>query len=172
MAAGRNRQGFGSQKLSIVQRLRALDTPIRVGIIGIGAMGRGLVYQCRTTPGFEVLAVADVHPERALECLASMSIPAREADTLADGQLALQEGRVAVFGDGRTLAELPQLDVVIESTSAIREAGEFAVTALRHGKHLILMNAEIDLIFGPALLQLARENGVVCTSCDGDQHGV
>ncbi len=171
-ATGRNRPGFGSQKLAIVQRLRALNTPIRVGIIGIGAMGRGLVYQCRNTPGFEVLAVADVKPERAIACLESMGVAAAEAETLADAQLALQAGRVAVFHDGRMLAAMPQLDVVIEATSAIGEAGEFAVTALRHGKHLILMNAEIDLIFGPALLRLARENGVVCTSCDGDQHGV
>jgi predicted homoserine dehydrogenase-like protein len=34
------------------------------------------------------------------------------------------------------------------------------------------MNSEIDLIFGPLLLRLANEKGVVYTSCDGDQHGV
>lgn len=172
LKAGRDRQGFGSQRLSIVQRLRSLHTPIRVGIIGIGAMGRGLVHQCRVTPGFQVVAVADVKAERALGCLESMEIAAREAASVAGGQLALQAGRVAVFHDGRMLAAMPQVDVVIEASSAISEAGDFAVTALRHGKHLILMNAEIDLIFGPALLQLARQNGVVCTSCDGDQHGV
>jgi len=34
------------------------------------------------------------------------------------------------------------------------------------------MNSEIDLIFGPYLLSLARANNVVYTSCDGDQYGV
>ena len=34
------------------------------------------------------------------------------------------------------------------------------------------MNAEIDLIFGPYLMELARRQGVVCTSIDGDQYGV
>jgi predicted homoserine dehydrogenase-like protein len=34
------------------------------------------------------------------------------------------------------------------------------------------MNSEIDLIFGPYLTEKALENGVVYTSCDGDQYGV
>jgi predicted homoserine dehydrogenase-like protein len=34
------------------------------------------------------------------------------------------------------------------------------------------MNTEIDLIFGPFLMQFAHDNGVVYTSCGGDQHGV
>jgi predicted homoserine dehydrogenase-like protein len=70
------------------------------------------------------------------------------------------------------MARLEGVDALIESTSAIEAAGRFAVTAIEHGKHLILMNAEIDLIFGPYLMDLARRNGVVCASCDGDQHGV
>jgi hypothetical protein len=51
-------------------------------------------------------------------------VGAREADTARDGQAALQAGRVAVFPDGRLLAAMPQLDVVIEATSSIREGGE------------------------------------------------
>lgn len=156
----------------MLQRLRALKSPIRVGIIGVGAMGRGLVYQCRNTPGFQCVAVADLNGASTMEFLASLGVPARRAQSAAEAQLIHQSGGVVVFDDGRLVATMPQLDVVIEATSAIREAGEFAVTALRHGKHLVLMNAEIDLIFGPALLELARQNGVVCTSCDGDQHGV
>jgi predicted homoserine dehydrogenase-like protein len=36
----------------------------------------------------------------------------------------------------------------------------------------VLMNSEVDLIFGPALVRAAAEHGLICTSCDGDQHGV
>jgi len=34
------------------------------------------------------------------------------------------------------------------------------------------MNAEVDLVFGPQLQALAKENNVVVTSDAGDQHGV
>ena len=46
------------------------------------------------------------------------------------------------------------------------------VEALEQGKHLVLMNSEIDLIFGPLFSQVAKKNGVIYTSCDGDQYGV
>ena len=34
------------------------------------------------------------------------------------------------------------------------------------------MNSEIDLIFGPSFSRVAKKNGVIYTSCDGDQYGV
>ncbi len=135
-------------------------------------MGRGLLHQCRITPGFQCLAVADLQVERTLRCLADMGVPARLAESESAIQEALQDGCVAVMADGHLLARIPQLEAVVEATSAIRAGGAFAMAALEHGKHLILMNAEVDLIFGPALLDAARRRGLVCTSCDGDQHGV
>ena len=33
------------------------------------------------------------------------------------------------------------------------------------------MNSEIDLIFGPLFSRVAKKNGVIYTSCDGDQYG-
>ena len=44
--------------------------------------------------------------------------------------------------------------------------------ALENGIHVIMMNAEADLIFGPYLLRLAESNGVVYSTSDGDQPGV
>ena len=49
---------------------------------------------------------------------------------------------------------------------------EFATQATHNGKHVVMMNSEADLIFGPHLLALARQHGVVYTSADGDQHTV
>jgi len=44
---------------------------IKTGVIGCGAMGRGLVYQSSVTPGIECVAVADLQPER---CTAGFAI--------------------------------------------------------------------------------------------------
>ena len=49
------------------------------------------------------------------------------------------------------------------------EAARFDAEALRRGKHVVMMNSEADLAFGPWFLNLARQSGAVYTSCDGDQ---
>jgi predicted homoserine dehydrogenase-like protein len=82
---------------------------------------------------------------------------------------AIQKGSVAVCQDGEMLARCESADVLIDASSAIVDGGGFAVAAIETGKDLVMMNAEADLIFGPYLMRLAREHGVVYTSCDGDQ---
>ena len=47
--------------ISLKQRLLSLDKDIRVAVVGIGSMGKGLVYQIHTTPGMKPVAIADVH---------------------------------------------------------------------------------------------------------------
>jgi predicted homoserine dehydrogenase-like protein len=156
----------------MLERLRALDVPIRVGIIGVGAMGRGLVRQISLTPGIECVALADLNVRQAIERLRAIGQSCREASSLLDAGRALQEGELPVFADGLQVCELPEIDVIIEATSAVLDGGRYAIAALEHQKHLVLMNSEVDLIFGPALLRAAANQGVICTSCDGDQHGV
>ena len=69
-------------------------------------------------------------------------------------------------------ARSEQVEVFVESSSSIIPGARFTAAALESGKHVTLMNAEIDLAFGPYFLDLARRNSVTFTSCDGDQHTV
>jgi predicted homoserine dehydrogenase-like protein len=48
----------------------------------------------------------------------------------------------------------------------------FAEEAFRHGKHVVLMNAELDGTVGPILKRHADRAGVVVTGSDGDQPAV
>jgi len=156
----------------MLERLRSLPKPIRIGIIGAGAMGRGLLYQSRTTPGIECVAIADLDIDRAVAAAEATGHEHRVVRSAGEMEDAISAGVLAVCEDGSRVAGCESMEALVESSSAILAAGEFAVTALTHGKSLILMNAEIDLIFGPYLLHLAHRNGVTYTSCDGDQHGV
>ncbi len=156
----------------VAARLRALDTPIRVAIVGAGAMGRGLFHQSCLTPGIECVGVADIEVSRAQAAVATTGRQGRLAASPGEVRRALDSGEVAVCADGELLALCEGVDVVIESSSAIGPAARFALAALESRKHLVLMNSEIDLAFGPYFAKLARDNGVVYTSCDGDQHGV
>jgi predicted homoserine dehydrogenase-like protein len=145
---------------------------IRVGIIGAGAMGKGLFYQCHITSGFECVALADIRQERAVACAEWLKRNYCQVDNLVAANHAIDSGQLAICENGNLVTNCDQVDVVIEASSSIIEAGKFAVSALTNRKHLVLMNSEIDLIFGPYLLELAQKHGVIYTSCDGDQHGV
>jgi predicted homoserine dehydrogenase-like protein len=44
--------------------------------------------------------------------------------------------------------------------------------AIAHGRHLVLMNAELDATLGPILQAHARARDVIVSACDGDQPAV
>ena len=153
----------------LLNRLQKLDQKIRVAIIGIGSIGKGLFYQCQITPGMECVAIADIRIERAVACAEWLKREYRIVHNMSGMHDAIRHGWIAVCEDGCLLAQCDMADVLIESSNAIAEAGQFALTALEHHKHVVMVNAEADLIFGPYLLHRARKNRVVYTSCDGDQ---
>lgn len=150
----------------------SVDRGISIGIIGLGAMGKGLLYQSSITPGIRTIAVCDTDVPKACDILREFGISHRIAVTEEELSRTVSEGDVAVLRDGVLLAQIPSLDAVVEATGTIIPAAQFSIAALRANKHLILMNSEIDLIFGAYLSRLAKRHGVVCTSCDGDQYGV
>jgi predicted homoserine dehydrogenase-like protein len=138
----------------------------------MGAMGKGLLHQCRVTPGLACVAMADLLPERAIACAEMEGLPYKVASTAAEVDEAIHGGFTAICEDGELVAGCARAEVLVEASSAIGHAGIYAATALQTGKHAVMMNAEADLIFGPYLMDLAHRRGLVYTSCDGDQHGV
>ncbi|MFA6173197.1 MAG: hypothetical protein WC701_05875 [Kiritimatiellales bacterium] len=145
---------------------------IRLGIIGTGSMGKGLLYQSHITPGVRCAAICDVKIERCTGALKQFGMNYEIVDSLKALEDAVRRKVIAVCSSGLWLAECAGLDAIIESSSAIGPAAEHCLIALERRKHLILMNSEIDLMFSPLLHREAKKHGVVCTSCDGDQYGV
>ena len=129
------------------------NTPIRIGLVGAGAMGMGIAHQINITPGMELVWVAD-------SCLTTAEKAADIADNSTSGN------------DANELLVSSPVDVFVESTNSIQSALSYCETAIRNKAHVVLMNAEVDLAFGPYLTKLANEHGVIVTSDAGDQHGV
>jgi len=153
----------------MLSRLKTLQGGIKTAIIGIGSIGKGLVYQSHITPGIECVAIADIRIDRAIACAKWLGRDYRIVHDLQAMHDTIRRGQLAVSEDGGLLARCEMADVLIESTNAIAAGGQHGITALEHHKHLVMMNYEADLMFGPYLLRLAQNNGVVYTSCDGDQ---
>lgn len=145
---------------------------VSISIIGMGAMGKGLFYQSHLTPGILCLAIADINIERAISCAKWLKRDYNIVRNREEAEAATGKGILAVCEDGNIIAGCSGIDAVVDASSSIIEAAIFCETALNNHKHLIMMNAEADLLFGPFLLNLAQQNDVIYTSCDGDQHGV
>ena len=157
-----------------LERRAAEGRPIRVGMVGAGFMGRGVALQIATAaPGMRLVAIANRHLEparRAYEEAGWTDI--RTVDTPRALSAAIDQDVPAVTEDWRLLCADDRIDVVLEVTGSIDYAAAVALSAIEHGKHIALMNAELDGTVGPLLKRKADAAGVVCTNVDGDQPGV
>jgi predicted homoserine dehydrogenase-like protein len=157
-----------------LERLEREGNPIRVAMVGAGFMGRGIALQILTsTPGMRLVAIANRHVDRAREAFA---LGGADEPATVDGAGALEEafaaGRPAVTDDALLVAEAEGVDAVIEVTGTIELGAHVSLSAIEHGKHVVLMNAELDGTIGPILKRYADRAGVVFTNSDGDQPGV
>jgi len=64
------------------------------------------------------------------------------------------------------------IDVLLEVTGTVEAAAGVVLDAFSHGKHVVLVNAELDSLIGPILKVKADAAGVVVTHTDGDEPGV
>jgi predicted homoserine dehydrogenase-like protein len=159
---------------------RALDqreqegNPIRVGMVGAGFMGHGIALQFLTaTRGMRLVAIANRTVERAADAYAQAGASdVTEVEDAGALDRAIAAGTFAVTADPGVLAAANQVDAVIEVTGTIEYAAHAVTAAIEGGKHVVLMNAELDGTVGPALKRRADSAGVVYTVSDGDQPGV
>jgi predicted homoserine dehydrogenase-like protein len=145
---------------------------IKIGIIGIGSIGKGLLYQSHITQGIDCVAVCDINIYRCVDALKACELKYKSSTNQEALEDKIQKGLIGVCDDGMLLVKSENIEVLVEASSSIIPAGQFALKVLEQGKHLVLMNSEIDLIFGTLFSQLAKKKGVIYTSCDGDQYGV
>lgn len=149
--------------------------PIRVGMIGAGFMASGVLLQVNTVHqgAMRIVAVANRTPAKAVQAYADAGQDdAVVCDSAAALARAIEAGRAAVTEDPMLVATSPHVDVLLEVTGAVEEAIAPVLAAIEHGKHVALMNPELDGTLGPLLKARADKAGVVFTDVDGDQPGV
>ena len=147
--------------------------PVRVAMAGCGFMGRGLVNQIvNSIPGMTLAAIAARNPDQAFKALIDAGVDdAITAEGAPALKRAVRQGVTAVTEDFHAITQTDGIDVVIDVTGAVEFGCHLALDCFAGGKHLVLMNAELDATVGTELGRLADAAGVVLTGCDGDQPG-
>ncbi len=131
--------------------------PVRVGVIGAGKFGSMFLNQVPFSPHLSVAAIADLDPDRA---------------RAACRNVGWQEDRIAqtrFTSDGMDLIADPSVEVVMEITGSPAAGCAHALAAAEHGKHIVMVNVEADVLAGPVLADAHRAAGTVYSMAAGDQ---
>lgn len=147
--------------------------PIRVGVVGAGFMCQGLTNQiAHSVPGMRVVAISNRKVERAAGVF---KYSGYQDVAFADTQRALDDAiaadRPVVTEDAFLLARSGLVDVLVDATGSVEFGARATLEAFKHGKDVVLLNAEIDATIGPILQTYAARHGVILSACDGDEPG-
>ncbi len=148
--------------------------PVRVGLIGAGYMGRGITLQFLTPlAGMRLVAIANrtiSNAERAYQQAGVDSV--ERVENVAQLETAIMRGRFSVANDPTLLCEANGIDIIIEATGEIEFGAYVVLKAIDNGKHVVMLNAELDATLGPIIKVYADRAGVIITNTDGDEPGV
>jgi predicted homoserine dehydrogenase-like protein len=150
------------------------ENPVTVGLVGAGYSGRNIAYQIASSfPGLRLAGIANRTVETARTAYAAAGVTdVRTVNTAAAMEQAVRERRPAITDDPAVLCEAGGIDAIVEATGTIEFGADVVLRAVGHGKHIILMNVELDATLGPILKARADSAGVVYSNSDGDEPGV
>ncbi|WP_099866203.1 NAD(P)H-dependent oxidoreductase [Pararhizobium haloflavum] len=157
--------------MNLYAKLRARadeGRPVRVGLIGSGKFGSMFLAQVRTVPGMHLMAIADLDPARARRALEETGWDAG-AVVASSFESARRSNRIHVTEDSEALIAADGLDVVIDATGNPAAGIRHALLAARHGRHMVMVNVEADVLAGPYLAAKFRKAGLVYSMAYGDQ---
>lgn len=155
-------------------RLERENKQIRVAIIGVGQMGRSLIAQMVSMNGIHPIVIVDHKAERIVRALAANGVDDTGfalVKTAAEADEAVAAGKIAISEDDTVATACAEVQVVIDVTGSVEDAARIALDTFAHKKHLVMMTVETDVVIGPLLNRMAKEQGVIFTGMAGDEPG-
>jgi predicted homoserine dehydrogenase-like protein len=151
-----------------LQELAANHQSIKVGLIGAGKFGSMYLSQIPTTPGVQLVGIADLSPAGVKKNLERVGWKDEQsnAKSLDD---AIKTDQTHISENWEALVSHPAIDVIVECTGHPIAAVDHCLLAFANGKHVVNVTVEADAFCGPLLAQKAKEAGVVYSLAFGDQ---
>ena len=159
---------------SAFEKRQQEGNPIKVAIIGAVYMGRGIALQIvQNVKGMSLAAISNRTLSEAKRAYLQAGIETvKPVETVTQLEESISRSQCAITDDAMLVCEAEGIEAVIEVTGTIEFSARVALKAIENGKHVILMNAELDASIGPLLKVYADRAGVIITNADGDQPGV
>jgi predicted homoserine dehydrogenase-like protein len=140
----------------LLQRERE-NAPIKVGVIGAGQMGFGMIAQISRIPGMIVAGVCDVNIEAAKKA----------ADYY--NSKASKRNPIIVTNDYREVIQSQNVEVIVDATGVPEVGANISLETLRSKKHLVLLNVEVDITIGSVMYQMFTNAGLIYSGSAGDE---
>lgn len=147
---------------------------IRVGLIGCGQMGRGMIAQIENMKGMRVVATADLFTETIQNAYQNAGIDRNSiiiTNQIEAAEKAVAQGLVVGTVDWNLVSNLTGVDVIVDATGVPNIGAEIAWNAILNKKHIVMLNVEADITVGHQLFQMANASNVVYTGSAGDEPG-
>jgi predicted homoserine dehydrogenase-like protein len=150
------------------------NDPIKVGIVGAGAMAMGLTNQIsRYMRGMRVQGIYNRTQSRAVKmCHVAGYNNVIIAKSELDFEAAHSKGIPAITDNLEILLGSSYIDVIVEVTGNVSFGLQTILAAFENNKHVVSFNAELEATLGPFIKLQAEKHGVKYTLADGDQPGV
>ena len=133
------------------------DNPIRVGVIGAGQMGRGMIAQIATIPGMSVTGISDINLEAAQQAAKDYKASASK------------ENNILISKNFKEVIQSKDVEIIVDATGVPEVGAKIALETLLAKKHLVLLNVEIDITIGPLMHKLFSAADLIYTGSDGDE---
>ena len=127
---------------------------VKIGLVGAGQMGQGIVVQISKMYGVDLVCIVDRNQEQL---------------TNASGRYKNLKNNQLVCSDSISALDNVELDIVIEATGTPAAGAAVAKNVLNRGINLVLLNVETEATIGLALRKEAEKNGAIVTVADGDE---
>ncbi|SFE12175.1 Predicted homoserine dehydrogenase, contains C-terminal SAF domain [Lentibacillus persicus] len=147
---------------------------IKVGLVGAGQMGRGMISQIESMKGMRVVITADLAINNVKNAYENAGIDRAnivETDELEKACAAVSQDKVIATKDSKLVTALSEVDVVVDATGVPNIGAEIAWDSILNNKHIVMLNVEADVTVGPLLKKMADASGVVYTGSAGDEPG-
>lgn len=158
----------------VLEQRESSGRPVRVALFGAGYMARCIAIQWLTSVrGMRLVAVVNRTVPKAQAILSAAGAhEIRHVSSRQELAGSVAAGVPAVTDDAEMVCASDEVDVVIEATGHVEYGTKVCLDAITHGKHVVMLGAEVDATVGPILKTYADRSGVVVTYTDGDEPGV
>lgn len=149
------------------------NNPIRIGIIGTGQMGTGIIHQINNyTKGIQIAGVYNRTLKKAIRAFKLAGINKYQQLDNQDQLNKSDKSIPFITNNIDVLVQADNIDLILEVTGTVNFAANSILKAFKNGKSVLSFNVEIDATLGPLLKIISRENHVHYCVSDGDQPGV